>query len=513
MAGLRLIVFAGVWCLVAWGAVTLARATCDLAQPVLGDFDFSPKAVDVSSAPQPVTCTMSFSDDVSGIEEATCTFISPTFLQTRACTAEAPSSGDRLDGTFTCEVEFPQGVDNGVWTVNNVSATDGVGRLRSVVSVELQQQGYPTELSVTSPAPDLSGPQLDGFDFAPKSVNVTTSAQEVSCTMDWSDAGSGVEFAQCSFTAPGTDQAQGCSAFAPSSGTPNDGTYECSVTIPRYAADGTWEASAFALDSIGNSNGLDPDGLGAAGFPTDLQVTSDADVSGPVLDGFDIDPTSIDVSSSEDVVSCTMTVSDAPAGVQRASCEIGRLDGFDFLAHDCTASAPASGTRQDGVFRCNVVVPASSSGGTWQVQSVSLIDEVGNPTDLTTADLTASGFPTDVDVTCEGGAGEPETTLSWADERTLTWDPIPDAVEYNAYRGDLSDLVDADGDGLPDPGYGACRNSSDPDTTDTQLVDEEVPSAADGFFYLVGYDTASASDLGLGTSSAGIDRSPASPCP
>jgi hypothetical protein len=492
----------------------VAVAECDAAQPTLTDFDFDPKLIDVGPGPQTVTCTMSFTDDVAGVDTAMCTIISPTFLQTRSCTADAPSSGSRLDGTFTCDVEFPEHVEAGVWTVNTVQATDRVGRARSVSSFELQSSGYPTELSVTSPQPDLTGPQVDGFDFSPKSVDVTVSGQDVTCTMDWSDPLAGVSFVQCSFAAPSIDQGQGCTAFTPVSGTPNDGTYECTFTMPRYAADGTWKASVFGIDGVGNSNGLDADGLAGQGFPTDLQVTSDPDLTPPTLDDFEIQPTTLDVSSSNGTVTCTMTVRDTLSGVWLATCQIGKLDGFTFLSHECTADAPASGTRNDGVFECDIVIPAHSPGGTWQIQSVELVDQVTNAVDNETADLAGQGFPTDVDVSCDGGGGgEEETTLSWADDETLTWDPIADAVEYNVYRGLASDLVDGDGDGLPDAGYGDCQNSSDPDTTDTQFTDTEEPTPADGFFYLVGYDTASQSGLGLGTTSAGLDRTPGSPCP
>lgn len=493
---------------------TPSVADCDAAAPALTGFDFSPKLIDVGSGPESVTCEMSLTDDVSGVSEVTCTFISPTFVQQRSCTAQAPSSGTRLDGTFSCTVEFPEHVDAGTWSVNAVTAVDAVGRVRSVSTFELQSQGFPTSLSVVSPTPDLSGPTVSDFDFTPKSVNVVSNGQEVTCSVEWSDPLAGVEFSSCSFAAPNSDQAQGCVAFTPSSGTPNAGTYECTLTIPRYSEDGTWRAVVSAQDKVGNFGGLDADGLAGQGFPTDLTVTSIPDLAPPFLDDFTISPTSIDVSSASRTVTCTMTVSDGTAGVWLATCQIGVIDGFSSLAHECTADTPVSGTRNDGVFACDVTIPAFSPGGTWQVQSVELVDQVTNARDYTTLDLSSSGFPTDVDVTCSGGGpGEEETTLSWSDKDTLTWDPIADAVEYNVYRGLLSDLEDFDADGLPDQAYGECRNGSDPDTTDTQYFDDEVPITLDGFHYLVGYDSASQSDLGLGTTSAGLDREPTTPCP
>ena len=82
------------------------------------------------------------------------------------------------------------------------------------------------------------------------------------------------------------------------------------------------------------------------------------------------------------------------------------------------------------------------------------------------------------------------------------------ALSYDVYRGDLSDLVDTDSDGLPDDGYGACRTAFDDDPRDTFFVDAEIPSTGGGFFYLM-----AAAGEGLGTTSAGLERLPQVPCP
>ena len=87
------------------------------------------------------------------------------------------------------------------------------------------------------------------------------------------------------------------------------------------------------------------------------------------------------------------------------------------------------------------------------------------------------------------------------------------ALSYDLYRGDTVDLVDADGDGLPDPGYGSCLSALDDDTRDTYFVDADLPQpAGSGFFYLMSVIDAQG-DGGLGTTSAGLARLPQVPCP
>jgi hypothetical protein len=78
-------------------------------------------------------------------------------------------------------------------------------------------------------------------------------------------------------------------------------------------------------------------------------------------------------------------------------------------------------------------------------------------------------------------AGTPEEatglTLQGGSTTTLDWQPAAFADEYDVSRGLLSALDGSD--------YGACQNSRDGDLTDTSFVDDQVPAAGAGFFYLV----------------------------
>jgi hypothetical protein len=99
------------------------------------------------------------------------------------------------------------------------------------------------------------------------------------------------------------------------------------------------------------------------------------------------------------------------------------------------------------------------------------------------------------------------------DKETLTWPKVDDAASYNMYRGYLDELVDGNGDGLPDLGYGVCKNDLDPSLVDRVFVDGELPVAGAGFFYLMSYVDDFSVELGLGTASDGTPRNVVSPCP
>lgn len=99
-----------------------------------------------------------------------------------------------------------------------------------------------------------------------------------------------------------------------------------------------------------------------------------------------------------------------------------------------------------------------------------------------------------------------------ADKVTMRWPQLSGVPSYVMFRGNLSDLVDTDLDGLPDLGYGQCVTGNDPDTTDGTFVDNQLPGEGQGFFYLKGVLDGS-TVRGLGVTSAVKPRVPAVLCP
>jgi hypothetical protein len=122
-------------------------------------------------------------------------------------------------------------------------------------------------------------------------------------------------------------------------------------------------------------------------------------------------------------------------------------------------------------------------------------DAVGNGSDYVPA--------TPLTVGCSSAA-DPESTLSWSDKTTLTWNAIAGATRYNVYRGDLASLATL---------YGLCQNSRDPNLTDLQFLETQDPSpAGQAFNFLVSYASGGV-EKGLGKRSSGAPRTVSSPCP
>lgn len=240
---------------------------------------------------------------------------------------------------------------------------------------------------------DTTAPALTAFSFNPNSINTTLSSQTVTCNMTLTDALSGVVSATCAFTSPDLMHRASCSASTPSSGTPQNGVWSCTMTVPRYAPSGTWTASGTATDAVGNVAQLNP---ASSGFPSTLTVTSDPDVVAPSLTGFSLMPTSVNVSAASQNVTCNMTLTDAKSGVATAACQVAAPDSSQTVG--CGSNAPSSGTTNSGTWSCTLTIPRFADAGTW-IPSVFAIDAVGNAPSspfMPAATLTVTSSPEDI---------------------------------------------------------------------------------------------------------------------
>ena len=100
------------------------------------------------------------------------------------------------------------------------------------------------------------------------------------------------------------------------------------------------------------------------------------------------------------------------------------------------------------------------------------------------------------------------TGLRFVDAQGLEWDPRPEAVSYNLYRGDLGSLIDTDSDGAAES-YGVCFASG---LASAGASDASVPDAEQGFFYLAS-GILSSGEGTLGRSSTLAPRPNLQPCP
>ncbi|HEU0080162.1 MAG TPA: Ig-like domain-containing protein, partial [Longimicrobiaceae bacterium] len=382
-------------------AVTVTTAA-DVTAPELRGFSFSPASVDVGSAAAPVEFSFTVADAGSGVVYAS-VLVSPAPSSSGGpgspfCSAGPGPSAPSPGGTWKCTAAFPQGSAPGTWYVHAVYLTDAGSNQRTLTRAELQAAGFPTTIQVTGVAPDADAPVVAGLSFTPAAVNVSAGAAPVEFSVRITDAGSGTKELQLRVLGPVAGQQQFCSGSARASGTPADGVWKCTVSIPMGSAPGEWYVGQLQVeDVVGNRRVYSREMLQAAGFPTAITVSSPStDVTPPVLTGFGIAPAAVSVADGAKTVEFTATATDAGSGY--AKLDVLLLDP-GVVGRVCVSQALASGSPQNGTMKCSVSIPGTAAAGTQYVDSVTLYDATGNGRTYSRAQLQAAGFPTDVVVT------------------------------------------------------------------------------------------------------------------
>lgn len=388
-----------------------AAFAADATAPVLASFDFTPRSVDVSNSAKTVTFTAEIIDEQggSGVSSQSCyvEFFSPDSSQSFfvRLDAEHRISGNAQSGRYQFVQTIQAHAAAGSWT-SVAWISDVSGNKRSYSSAALSALGFPSTLVVVSAVSDTSPPQLAAFDFTPKTVDVSASAQTITVTarlVDASGAGTYVRQSQPStviFRSPSGQYVDAIFDGAhPYTGTAQDGTYREAMVIPAHSEAGTWTVETVLLiDTLLNQKRIGPGTLAALGFPTSFTVISTgADTTPPRLAGFDFTPKTVNTSGQAQTITFTAHITDDISGNLEGAGHVSQLNfrspsGQEILG--ASFSRRTSGTPTDGVYTYAAVLPAGSQPGTWVLTYLSLTDTAGNTREMTNAQVAALGFPT-----------------------------------------------------------------------------------------------------------------------
>ena len=190
-------------------------------------------------------------------------------------------------------------------------------------------------------------------------------------------------------------------------GTPTDGVYEYTLTLPQFSEQGTWHVSYLMLvDQVGNTRTLTQSQLEANGFHATIDVTGTSDTTPPTLVDFSFTPTSVDTTSGSQTITVTAHITDDLAGnagpgyfSSPSQVRFVSPSGNQSVWAMMSGHERISGTPTDGVYEYTLTLPQFSEQGTWHVAYLMLVDQVGNTRTLTQSQLEANGFHATIDVT------------------------------------------------------------------------------------------------------------------
>ena len=232
-------------------------------------------------------------------------------------------------------------------------------------------------VTVSASAVDTSGPSVSAITVNPTTVDVSQASQLVTTTVTVTDA-TGINLNALPnpywYNSADIGGTRVDSKWVLASGDAKHATFSSTVTIPAGAKAGSWTVGWTAFrDTLGytSTNG---------GYEKSFTVQSNelSDTSGPTVSAITVNPTTVDVSQTSQLVTTTVIVTDAtginlnalPNPYWYNSADIGgtRIDSKWVLA---------SGDAKHATFSSTVTIPAGAKAGQWVVGWTAFRDTLG----------------------------------------------------------------------------------------------------------------------------------------
>ena len=380
-----------------WASLSLASAqTEDVTPPTLTALSFTPTTINTAAGPADVTVSWSATDDLAGVTELNADFLSPSGAQSvRIFSTSAPATNVSQTGL----ARFPQFSETGTWKLSFLSLRDATRNDRVYSTAELAQLGFPTELEVGGEE-DITPPTLTALSFTPTTINTAAGPADVTVSWSATDDLAGVTELNADFLSPsGAQSVRIFSTSAPATNVSQTGL----ARFPQFSETGTWKLSFLSLrDATRNDRVYSTAELAQLGFPTELEVGGEEDITPPTLTALSFTPTTINTAAGPADVTVSWSATDDLAGVTELNADFLSPSGAQSVRIFST-SAPATNVSQTGLAR----FPQFSETGTWKLSFLSLRDATRNDRVYSTAELAQLGFPTELEV----GGEEEDVTL------------------------------------------------------------------------------------------------------
>ena len=364
----------------------------DTTPPQLSGASASPASVSTCSTSASTTIGVQASDS-SGVAYVNVNLIGPGG-QSRSASASL-DSGSVASGHWSAPLTLPEHAEQGSWSIS-IQMGDTAGNSTYISSAQLNAAGFASAVQQTC-AGDTSPPQIAGVTLTPETIDTSTGSRAVVIDVHATDDLSGVGSLQATLTSGG--QSQSASASLQSGGTVLDGTWQATVTLPRWSQQGTWWLSLAATDQIGNSVSLSPSQIVALGLPDSIAQTGEGDSTPPTVSSGSIAPSSFDTSQHPVSVSVHLHAADAQSGTGLVRVEFTSPNGSQHVYGEANLT---SGSTQEGEWTATLEFPQFSQQGSWSPR-VELWDAFGNRRAYTPAELTTVFPPVGVALPPEFG--------------------------------------------------------------------------------------------------------------
>ncbi|HEY1834954.1 MAG TPA: Ig-like domain repeat protein, partial [Solirubrobacteraceae bacterium] len=352
----------------------------DATPPWLSGASASPASVSTCGTPASTTIGVQASDS-SGVA-----YVNVDLTGPGGQSLSAPAvldSGSAASGHWSAPLTLPQHAEQGSWAIS-IQMGDTAGNPTYISSAQLSAAGFGSVVQQTC-AGDTNPPQIASVALAPETVDTSTGSRAVVLDVHATDDLSGVASLQATLISGG--QSQSASALL-QSGTVLDGTWQATITLPRWSQQGTWRLDLIVTDQVGNSVSLSPSQVTALGLPDSVAQTGEGDSTAPTASSGSIAPSSFDTSQHPVSVSVHLHVADVQSGTELVRVAFTSPNGGEHVYGEASLT---SGSPQEGEWTATLEFPQFSQQGSWSPQ-VELWDAFGNRRAYAPAEL-ATVFP------------------------------------------------------------------------------------------------------------------------
>jgi Bacterial Ig-like domain len=367
------------------------------------------------------------------------------------------AAGTAHDGIWQAVAKIPAYSPPGYWLIDDVLVSDASGGgLDSRPVASNWPRSWPDHFIVESDY-DVKRPALTSLHLSTSKVNTTSGAKAITVTVKATDDLSGVAEVDVGATPPTSSRYHDIGVtLRRTSGTARKGTYSGRLLVPAWTQPGKhdWALEAEVTDVAGNETILEQDDLFKRGLPSQVTVTSPKDATKPVLKSLAF-PAAVNALAKSQKVTFSVKATDTKSGVASVNISF-RSRSEDFV--DGKAKL-VTGKITSGTWRGTLTIPRCSEPGNWSIDSVDVVDRVGNTTTLDAKQLKAMHLPTSILVDALDAVGPavhgPQTTSRTAavklsfTEPTLWKNPAAATIAVTNLNG-----------GSPIAGAWTCKNTA-----------------------------------------------------
>ena len=381
-------------------ADTVTYCGFDDSAPWIVSAELEKTSVDSSVTAQTIKVTLQVTDELMGVQTVGCSVMFDGARSATGYDQAVRTSGDAVDGIYTCNVTIPYGGSTGRWGLN-IDTRDRAGNMGFAnQGANGKWHSNLPEIMAQSPehwiqqtgAGDNQSPRITNPVFSKTEIDTSAGADSFNLDVTITDDFSGVDTVQCGPRHNAVENFDIKIVVTKVSGTDTNGVWRCAVTLPKNSGKGKWYLAVFVSDKSGKRYSIDGKPTTETTWavddineifvqpPLDLGVNyitqvGDGDDELPTMTSISLDKTQVNTSSSDQTVVATLNLVDVQSGIRSA--ELRSFSPTTFAQNVSACKFTSADGAGGEVWTCTLKLPIGSQKGL-HAFSMMMFDKVGN---------------------------------------------------------------------------------------------------------------------------------------